>query len=189
MEYVTSLINHGLDDIVLGGDCFKNRQPKFEYSKYKFYFALENAWNCRDYITEKFFYNGLISGAVPVVMGPSRDDYEAVSPPNSFIYAKDFSTPKKLVEYLKYLNKNDTAYKEYLKWTTDDLIDIPGHQRETDYCQLCRILHGINIDNIFNPIYQSHLRDIPLFGWPSKPRIVPSLAKWFYGTENSDCLK
>ena len=33
-----------------------------------------------------------------------------MAPPHSFIFAEDFKTPDDLVKYIKYLNKNDTAY-------------------------------------------------------------------------------
>ena len=39
-----------------------------------------------------------------------------MAPPNSYIYAEDFATPRALVEYLEYLDSNDTAYMEYHQW-------------------------------------------------------------------------
>lgn len=83
--------------------------------KYKFYFAFENSYQCKDYITEKFYRNSLFAGAVPVVFGSTKSDYEAVAPPGSFIFLEDFETLRDLVTYLKYLDHNDTAYLEYHK--------------------------------------------------------------------------
>nr|XP_039252916.1 3-galactosyl-N-acetylglucosaminide 4-alpha-L-fucosyltransferase FUT3-like isoform X1 [Styela clava]XP_039252917.1 3-galactosyl-N-acetylglucosaminide 4-alpha-L-fucosyltransferase FUT3-like isoform X1 [Styela clava]XP_039252918.1 3-galactosyl-N-acetylglucosaminide 4-alpha-L-fucosyltransferase FUT3-like isoform X1 [Styela clava] len=89
----------------------------FEFlSKYKFYLSFENSIHCRGYITEKLWYNALYSGAVPVIWGPHRDDVKAVLPPKSYIHIEDFQSTYELVKYLKYLDKNDTAYAEYLQW-------------------------------------------------------------------------
>ena len=53
---------------------------------------------------------------VPVVFGPEKEDVLKIAPKNSFIFAEDFETPKDLVDYLDYLDGNDTAYLEYHKW-------------------------------------------------------------------------
>jgi len=39
-----------------------------------------------------------------------------MAPPNSYILVEDFVTPEALVEYLDYLDHNDTAYMEYHTW-------------------------------------------------------------------------
>ena len=41
---------------------------------------------------------------------------KAIAPPNSYIHAEDFASPKALVDYLDYLHNNDTAYLEYHLW-------------------------------------------------------------------------
>ncbi|XP_077974872.1 3-galactosyl-N-acetylglucosaminide 4-alpha-L-fucosyltransferase FUT3-like [Styela clava] len=84
-------------------------------NRYKFYFSFENS-RCKDYITEKFTMNGLAGGAVPVVMGPTREDYEKIAPVHSFIHVDDFPSIPKLAEYLQQLDKDDIRYGEYLKW-------------------------------------------------------------------------
>ena len=50
-----------------------------EIKKYKFYLAFENSM-CNYYITEKFFDNGFLSGAVPIAVGSSRKFYEELAP-------------------------------------------------------------------------------------------------------------
>jgi len=155
---------------------------------YKFYMAFENQWHSRDYISEKVWSNSFRSETVPVVWGATKADYEAVLPPNSFIFADDYYS-QELADYLNYLDKNDTAYREYFNWRTMDPKIVPDLDRETGVCQLCRILHGINIDNIFNPSYEERYSSIPLFEDSSKraPRIVHSLKEWFYDTDNPEC--
>ena len=85
-------------------------------SSFKFYLAFENAIHCNDYLTEKFWRNSLGAGAIPVVYGTHPDDVRAVAPPNSYIHVEDFASPAALVEYMNYLDGNDTAYLEYHQW-------------------------------------------------------------------------
>lgn len=50
---------------------------------------------------------------VPVVFGLAN--YTSIAPPHSIINVLDFPSLKDLVNYLKYLDGNDTAYNEYFK--------------------------------------------------------------------------
>ena len=189
-KYVDDLIEAGLQ-IDRRGHCFGkklNGDLKQFISKYKFYLAFENSYHCRDYITEKLTQNSLMSGTVPVVYGATKEDLEAFVPPNSCIFVDDFKSPQELVDYLNYLDKNETAYKSYLTWRTLNHQDMPNSKREANFCQLCRLLHGINIDDIYNPNYLKDYKDKPLFGYYTKPRVVPSIRDWYYGTENKECL-
>ena len=185
------LVNAGLH-IERKGGCFKNNPAKRSdhdmiISDYKFYLSFENQIHCKDYITEKLWRNAYKNDAVPIVFGATKSDYEAIAPPRSFIYAEDY-TPRELAEYIKYLDGNTTAYLEYFKWRTLQVEDMSMYGRQKGLCQICRILHGINIDNIFNPKYYDSYADIPLFGYPNRTRIVSSLKETFYGTENRECL-
>ncbi|KAK2162782.1 hypothetical protein LSH36_91g00008 [Paralvinella palmiformis] len=102
---------------------------------YKFYLAFENS-NCRDYITEKFYWNALYNDIVPVVMGAHPDDYAAVAPPGSYIHVDDFESPRHLAEYLHKLDNNDTLYNEYFRWKGS------GEFINTKYwCRLCSLVH------------------------------------------------
>lgn len=64
MQYAKELAKH--IDVDIYGSCGKLRCPKYQHKEcfemldndYKFYLSFENS-NCRDYITEKFFVNGL----------------------------------------------------------------------------------------------------------------------------------
>ena len=170
------------------GQCFGGRDDSYKPIDYKFYLSFENQLHCRDYITEKLWKNAYSNDAVPIVWGATKGDYEAVAPPNSFIFAEDY-TPQELAEYIQYLDKNHTAYAEYFRWRTMQPGDMPMHGRRGGFCQICRTLHGVNIDNIYNPNYETEYQDIPLFGHPKRPRIVASLAESFYGTENEECIR
>ena len=128
-------------------------------------------------------------GAVSVVWGAKKSDYIALAPPESYIFVDDFKTPVDLVQYLHYLDKNDTAYGEYFLWRTKNVTEMPQQGRKSKACQMCRIIHGINVDNIYSPNYSESETIVPMFGYPNESRVVPSLAKWFYGTENYACFE
>nr|XP_039247908.1 4-galactosyl-N-acetylglucosaminide 3-alpha-L-fucosyltransferase FUT5-like [Styela clava] len=181
------------------GGCFKGGkfangkgrgEPEFfvEVRKYKFYFSFENSHHCKDYITEKFFNNAIRSLTVPVVWGANKKDYEAVAPPGSFIFAEDFASMKDLADYLNYLDKNDTAYLEYLKWLTMKPSDMPQYGRAREWCSICRALHGINYDDSYSPKYNKTNPVRPLFTDGVAPRTVEHLIDWYYGEDNPECF-
>ena len=96
-------------------------------TKYKFYFSFENGIHCNDYISEKFWRNSLKNDLVPIVFGPHKNDVKNLAPPNSYIHVEDYydfddgdekniRNLRKLVDYLYYLDQNDTAYLEYHAW-------------------------------------------------------------------------
>jgi len=193
MSFAQQLIKYGLN-LDLFGRCFSRNISTLDLQgivrKYKFYFAFENSMHCRDYVTEKFFKNSLLYGAVPVVLGATKGDYEAIAPAHSFIFAEAF-TPEKLVEYLQYLDSNETAYGEYFAWRTSSEGALWRHSSvKNKWCQLCRVLHGINVDKYASNV--SLNRSVPaasLFRFHQERHVVPSLSAWWYGTENDYCLK
>ena len=73
---------------------WKEFEEKFR--KMKFYLAFENAFYCKDYVSEKLWRNAFETGLVPVVYGPLYDDVKNHAPPNSFIFAQNFKSPKEL---------------------------------------------------------------------------------------------
>lgn len=91
--------------------------------EYKFYLSLENA-ECRDYMTEKFWDTALIQGAVPVVYGAKKSDYERVAPPNSFIHVSDFDSVESLAKYLLLLDRNDVLYSRFFHWRRKGEIEM-----------------------------------------------------------------
>ncbi|XP_071525472.1 glycoprotein 3-alpha-L-fucosyltransferase A isoform X2 [Panulirus ornatus] len=141
LQYAKELGKHiGVD---IFGACGTKRCPRSNSAKcfemlnrdYKFYLAFENS-NCRDYITEKFFVNGLSHNILPIVMGAHPDDYGRQAPMKSYIHVDDFESPKDLADYLHLLDQNDDLYNEYFRWKgTGEFINTYF------MCRLCSMLH------------------------------------------------
>ncbi|XP_060742527.1 4-galactosyl-N-acetylglucosaminide 3-alpha-L-fucosyltransferase 9-like [Tachysurus vachellii] len=116
VRYFTELRKHVW--IHTYGGAFKKTLSVKEYyktiSSCKFYLSFENSIY-KDYFTEKLF-NPLMSGTVPVVLGPPRENYEEVIPSDSFIHVDDFKSPQELAEHLKYMDQNQEAYERYFTW-------------------------------------------------------------------------
>lgn len=74
---------------------------------------------------------------VPIVLGPSRHEYEQVAPKHSFIHVNDFDSPNELANYLFYLDKNDTAYNEYFQWHNFGQLNFNTFTA----CRMCMLAH------------------------------------------------
>lgn len=103
--------------------------------KYKFYLSFENSL-CADYITEKV-YKILEKHVIPIVLG--NNAYEEILPKHSFIDVRSFRSPKYLADYIKYLDKNDTAFNEYFEWKNH--YHIINHNNKNLLCDICEYLH------------------------------------------------
>ena len=183
VNIVTKMVESGIK-IELRGACFPKNPPapkkgSKEMQEFlrasKFYLAFENSYHCKDYITEKLYKNGFLAGTVPIVWGASKADYEAVTPPNSCIFVDDFAgNLTRLASYLDYLDRNDTAYREYLQWRTMDADQMYGHGQVIGDCRLCQRLVAGDDD-------EPSSADESL-------SIIKSLSSVMYGTEDSECL-
>ncbi|CAH8569494.1 hypothetical protein MS3_00000523 [Schistosoma haematobium] len=165
MQYAKELSRHITLDIY--GQCGTLSCPKYIPTdtssvsclkmiseNYKFYLSFENSL-CSEYITEKLYKNALKNDILPIVMGASIEEYERVAPPYSFIHVDQFESPGKLADYLKYLDKNDTAYNEYFAWHGHGII----HDRDSQpQCAMCLLAHT---SHAFGPYW------------------VPSVARWW----------
>ncbi|XP_069824385.1 3-galactosyl-N-acetylglucosaminide 4-alpha-L-fucosyltransferase FUT3-like [Dendropsophus ebraccatus] len=115
----------------------RNKHEK-TLSQYKFYLAFENS-NHEDYITEKLWMNALTFGCVPIVMGPTRQNYERFIPKDSFIHVDDFSSAKELAKYIRKLDKDEKAYQQYFTWRSR-LHPFARTNWQTHYCRVCKAL-------------------------------------------------
>ncbi|GAV07476.1 hypothetical protein RvY_17305 [Ramazzottius varieornatus] len=122
------------------GSCLKNIAKD-----YQFLLTFENSL-CREYITEKFWWNALQHGLIPIVMGGRKADYEAYAPPNSFIHVDDFNNSTILAEYLIRLSKDPVEIRKYLRWKYQGKATsmIQGTDLNTSpyWCNLCAALHS-----------------------------------------------
>jgi len=141
LQYARELGNYiGVD---IYGACGTKKCPRSEQKRcfsmlntdYKFYLAFENS-NCKEYITEKFFVNGLGHDVIPIVMGARYEDYVKASPEKSFIHVDQFKSPKELAAYLHELDSDDEKYNEYFQWKgTGEFINTKF------FCRVCAMIH------------------------------------------------
>ncbi|KAM6159316.1 alpha-(1,3)-fucosyltransferase 4 [Rhynchocyon petersi] len=105
-------------------------------ARYKFYLAFENSQHL-DYITEKLWRNSLLAGAVPVVLGPNRANYERFVPRGSFIHVDDFPNAASLAAYLLFLDRNPAVYRRYFNWRRSYAVHITSFWDEP-CCRACQ---------------------------------------------------
>ena len=121
---------------------------------YKFYLAFENS-NCKDYITEKFWRNGLSNDIIPIVMGARPEDYERVAPYHSYIHVEDFAGgPKDLAQYLRKLEQSENLYNQYFRWKgTGEMINTKF------LCRVCALLNEPNIIKFYPGAHKKNFNE------------------------------
>lgn len=105
-------------------------------ARYKFYLAFENSQHV-DYITEKLWRNAFLAGAVPVVLGPDRANYERFVPRGAFIHVDDFPSAASLAAYLLFLDRNVAVYRRYFHWRRSFAVHITSFWDEP-WCRTCQ---------------------------------------------------
>ncbi|XP_054776734.1 glycoprotein 3-alpha-L-fucosyltransferase A-like isoform X2 [Prosopis cineraria] len=99
------------------GGCHRNRDERVDkveaLKRYKFSLAFENS-NVEDYVTEKFFQS-LVAGSIPVVVGaPNIQDF--APSPGSILHIKKLTDVESVAKSMKTLAENPEAYAQYLRW-------------------------------------------------------------------------
>ncbi|CAF2216947.1 BnaA08g02510D [Brassica napus] len=127
------------------GGCHRNRDGEVDkveaLKRYKFSLAFENT-NEEDYVTEKFFQS-LVAGSVPVVVGaPNIDEFAPAS--DSFLHIKSMEDVEPVAKKMKYLAANPAAYNQTLRWKYEGpsdsfkaLVDMAAVHSS---CRLCIFL-------------------------------------------------
>ncbi|XP_029414543.1 alpha-(1,3)-fucosyltransferase 4 [Nannospalax galili] len=105
-------------------------------ARYKFYLAFENSQHV-DYITEKLWRNAFLAGAVPVVLGPDRANYERFVPRGAFIHVDDFPSAAALAAYLRFLDRNVAVYRRYFHWRRSYAVHLTSFWDEP-WCRACQ---------------------------------------------------
>ncbi|KAL3273121.1 hypothetical protein HHI36_014575 [Cryptolaemus montrouzieri] len=141
---------------------FKSDCPAID--SYLFYLSFENS-DCREYITEKVFWNAYHKESIPVIMGYDKKTYEKLLPPLSYLHVDDFASPKDLADYILFLNRTE-EYKKYFQWKEDfEIVNEHGYFKTKSY-HLCRICEALN----FNKKIQKYMTNSKISG--ANPKIV-----------------
>lgn len=137
------------------GDLFEKRVSEDEYrsiiSSCKFYLSFENSVH-KDYITEKLF-NALELGAVPVVFGPSRQNYERSVPGDAFIHVDDFPSVRALAKHLMLLQRNKALYLRYFRWRRRFRVKTTAYPVE-NACLACEYVRRNRQYQVITNLYQ-----------------------------------
>lgn len=121
---------------------------------YKFYLSFENS-NCAQYITEKLWWNAFAKNSIPIVMGASKQDYQLLLPPNSYINVEDFARPVDLARYIVYLNKTLDEYELYFEWKKYYTILNEHGYFQSDSYHYCRLCEGLNYNSKEPKVYHN----------------------------------
>ncbi len=88
----------------------------------------------------------------------------------------DFDTAEDLAKYLKYLDKNSTAYNEYFKWKRH----IKSYSKRVFLSQLCDMCIKLNLEDFFGVEQQTARSDFALLWRRSNcKKPVPNDYKFF----------
>lgn len=141
-----------------GKECKNGDECRKILRNYKFYFALENQ-HCRDYITEKFWYNALCNDVVPIVFGAARSEYEKVAPPHSFIHLDDFSSMEQFLDYIKLLDNNPGLYNSYFDWKKHGTVRRITLREEYTKSLICDISTTLKVKKDSDEAYNFRMRE------------------------------
>ncbi|XP_025161943.1 alpha-(1,3)-fucosyltransferase 5-like [Harpegnathos saltator] len=152
LKYVEALKSLLQDRLEIIGHCMNGNSTVCPYhftkdcsvlSSYKFYLSFENS-NCREYITEKVFWNAFHKYAVPIIMGAPLEDCQRLLPPSSYLHVDNFHNANMLVKYLHYLDRDNERYLKYHEWR-DNYILLNEHgyfgSASKHYCRVCEALN------------------------------------------------
>lgn len=127
---------------------------------YIFYLAFENS-KCRQYITEKTFYNSYSKGAIPIIMGAPKEDCDNLLPPHSFLHVENFSSPKQLAEGIKRIIMNEYKLLMFHQWRRHfEVVNEHGFFG-LHSLHVCRICEALNYNDKTPKVYSED--DLKLF--------------------------
>lgn len=106
----------------------KNREiAKGVFRNYKFHLSLENSC-CSEYLTEKVWNALEMWQSVPIVLGGTKEEYERLMPPHSYIHADNFSSLADLASYIKKVGDSEELYNQYFHWRRTGTVHQQSYQ-------------------------------------------------------------
>lgn len=106
-------------------------------SDHKFHLGFENSI-CKEYITEKVFFNFLDNNSM-IYVARGAPNLQEFIPKNTVIHTSNFRNPKHLAQFLIKLGSNETEYTSYLRET--DKYYLFGNRKTRAFCQMCELLN------------------------------------------------
>lgn len=177
LDYIKALKSLLPDHLDIIGNCMNGNRTIcphhfhkdcFILNSYKFYLSFENS-NCREYITEKVFWNAFHKYAVPIIMGAPLKDCQRLLPPNSYLHVDHFPDVHLLANYLRYLDQNNEHYLKYHKWRNNYIVINEHGYFGSSSKHYCRICEALNYNSNTTKIYKK-LSDF----WNKERDCVPS---------------
>lgn len=111
--------------------------------RYYFYLVFENA-SCRQYLTEKVFYNAFKKGAIPIIIGPPIEDCVKLLPPNSFIHFDKFESLTTFAHTIEDIASSYEKLLYYHEWRKHFVV-VNEHgyfgTKSYHYCRICEALN------------------------------------------------
>lgn len=140
-------------------------------NKYLFYLAFENT-KCRQYLTEKIFYNAYSKGAIPVILGAPKEDCDILLPPSSFLHVDNYQDPKDLAEDMQRIAMNEESLLKFHEWRRHyELLNEHGFFKTKSF-HICRLCEALNFNDPSPKVYSEN--DLKLFFDPKLTCKVPS---------------
>ena len=129
-----------------------NQCDKMFSSNYDFYLAFESA-KCRDYITEKAYkvFSKHMHN-IPVLRGPGYL-YKSYLPPNSFINTDEFTSQKRLADFMTNVSNNRPIFSKYFEWQQKYNCIAGNSNIQRAFCSLCDRLHEQNYSTKYRRLY------------------------------------
>jgi hypothetical protein len=125
-----------------------------------FYLVFENS-KCRQYLTEKIFFNAYSKGAIPIILGPPVEDCEKLLPPNSFLHVDNYKTVEDLATDIKRISKSNETLLSYHQWRNNfEVANEHGYFNSRSF-HFCRVCEALNYNDERRKSY--NLTDLELF--------------------------
>lgn len=121
-------------------------------SQYLFYLVLENS-KCKEYMTEKLFYNAYLKGAIPIIQGPSVEECQKFLPPNSYLHLDNYTTIKELAEDILRISTDEKELLYYHQWRNHfEVVNEHGYFGVKPL-RLCRVCEAMNYNDDEESVY------------------------------------